>query len=135
MTNLQKYSDKLLEIELFKTNNSKIFDKLEELDSELSKLEGELKIEAKENGDMENDIVKVTVVERWNKSYNYDRFLDLAKPEEQEALKKAKGIDIKIKKDVFDELIKQHLITEESKQMCFMEELSSTAVIIKSKIN
>lgn len=134
MDNLKNYSEKLLEIQLFKTNNAKLFQKLENLQEELNELEVELKDECKKDGDMENDIVKVSRSERYKKFYDWDTFIGIAEKKEIDILEKAKGVNHEIKKEVFEELVSQGFIKPDVRQQSFKEELMSIAVIIKNKL-
>ena len=132
---LKDYSEKLVAIQLFKNEHAQIFQDLENLESELDILSGQLKDEVKEKQqDQENDTVKVLYVEKFRKFYDYDAFLDFATHEEQKILQKSKGIVSEIDKEVFDECVKQGLIKVETKQACFKEEPLTPAVIIKNKI-
>ena len=134
MNILKSYSDKLVELNLFKNNNAQLFQDFENLQDELSKLEIELKTEAKEKGDMENDIVKILVSERYKKFYDINKFLNSANKSEIQSLEKAKGIKREINKEIFDELYKQGLITVLTKQSSFKEEFIGKMITIKSKL-
>jgi len=134
MNILKSYSDKLVELNLFKNNNAQLFQDFENLQDELSKLEVELKTEAKEKGDLENDIVRVLVSERYKKFYNIDKFLDSADKSEVQNLEKAKGIKREIDKKIFDECYSQGLITVMTKQASFSEEFIGKMITIKSKL-
>lgn len=132
---LQKYTEKLIELDLFRDCNKDIVNKIEELSKELEALAEELKNIAKEeNKDIENNVVKVSVIERWKKTYDYETFSIVAPEKEFQILKKAKGIKSEIEKPVFDELVKQGLISEETKQNIFKEELITKSVLIKHKL-
>ena len=135
MKTLKNYSQKLLEVQLFKKNNAQVFSDLEKLQDELLELEAKLKLEVKKTmKDVENDVVKVSVSERWHKYYSYDKFYSYADKKEINILEKAKGFIKEIDKVVFDECVKQNLISRETKQACFEEKLLNKMVIIKSKI-
>jgi single-stranded DNA-specific DHH superfamily exonuclease len=131
---LNSYTKKLLEIELFKKENAQIFKDLENLETQKEELEKELHKEVKENGDLENEIVKCTRVERWKKSYSYPLFLANATDKEVNILNEFKGIKQEIDKPVFENCVEEGLISTETAQKSFQEELSSVAVIIKSKL-
>ncbi len=134
MNALKNYSQKLVELNLFRKNNAQLFLDYENLQDELKELEVELREEVKEKGDEQNEFVKATRVERWKKYYDYDLFVSRASKLEKSCLEKAKGIITEIRKDVFDELNKQGIIKDKTKQTCFKEELLNVAVIIKQKI-
>jgi len=132
---LNNYSTKLVELQLFKNNNAKVFNKLEKLQTELTKIETQLKLEVKNGGkDIENDIVSVKISERYSKYYDYAAFLGSANEEEIVSLEEAKGIIREIDKDIFNELVEQNLITRVTKLNSFREKLLNTAILIKSKL-
>ena len=138
MQQLKNYSDKLLEIELFKKNNSKTFNELEKLQSELEEAEKELKAISKETGkDIENEVVSVKVIESYTKFFDYETFFESATKLEKAALTKAGGIvtSQEINKDVFDECVKQGLISQHTRQMTYREELKGKSVRIINKLN
>lgn len=134
MNNLQNYSEKLLEMELFKKNNAELFQKLENLQEELNELEIVLKEEVREKGDRENEFVKAIKIERYKKYYDYNVFIRIAEEKEIKILEKAKGVNHEIKKEIFDELVNQGLINKDIKQQSFKEELISITVVVKSKL-
>ncbi len=135
MDKLKSYSEKLVEIQLLKNNNAQIFADLENLEQEKDELEAQLKKEVKENGvDVENDIVKITVSERYSKFYNFVKFSLTASEEEVKALNEANGVIQEIDKDIFENLHKQGVISDNTKQISFEEKLLNTAITIKSKI-
>jgi len=131
---IDTYTKKFLEIEVFKTVNASTLNKLENLQKELDEIAVDLKEEAKLKGDMENEVMKVSVSERWKKYYDYDAFLAFAEDKELKTLKQFKGTKTEIDKVVLEECVNQGLIRKEVQQGSFKEELLSTAVLIKNKL-
>lgn len=134
MNALKNYSQKLIELDLFKKSNTQLFFDYENLQKELENLRIELQKEVKENGDVQDEFTKATRVERWHKYYSWDLFVASASKIEKKCLMEAGGVNVEINKDVFNECVKQGLINQDTKQAVFKEELSSVAVIIKHLI-
>lgn len=136
MTNLGLYTKKYLELFKFKQipQTVKVLEELEQHNTELAKLAEELKQEAKEKGDMENDIIKVSKIERYKKYYDYNEFIKNAEQGEATELEKANGIKAEIDKTIFDELVEKNKISLDTKQKIFRETLLSVAINIKSKL-
>ena len=132
---LNRYSATLVDIQLLKNNNAEVFKQLEILEQDRAELEIKLKEKIKENGvDVENDIVKITISEAWKKYYDYELFIGNASQEEVNSLVAANGVEREIKKEIFDECVKQGLISGNTKQSSFKEEQMTTRIIIKSKL-
>jgi hypothetical protein len=132
---LQNFTDQLLKIELFKKNNAKIFEDLERMEYALEQLREIVKEKVKDKKiDVENDVVAVKYIPSYKKFYDFDLFLDSASKKEIEILKKAKGIEQEINRDVFNELVKQGLISLETKQMCFRETEGAISIRFINKL-
>lgn len=135
-TQLKNYTNKLLQLELFKNNNSKLFDDLNQLQEELQKAEIELKEVAKEKGeDIENDVVSVKVIECYTKFFDYNTFEKEATKKEKSALEKSGGIIItkEIDKTIFDGCVKAGLISQEVRQKTYKEEFKNKSIRIINK--
>jgi len=135
MKELKNYTDKLIELNLFKKNNAKIFQDLENLEAGLKEAENALREKARETGkDIENKNVKVTVTERYNKFYDFSLFMKVAKGKEIEALDEAGGIKQEVDKIKFLECFNDGKISNETRLAIYKEELGSVAVTIKNLI-
>jgi len=135
MEAIKQYSDKVLEMELFKKNNKELFAKYEELQKEKEELKKQVVEEIKTNRqDYEDDVIQAKFVPKFKKYYDINSFLATAEKPEYNALSKAKGIKTEIDKKVFEELYKQGLISQKTKQASFIEEPMSESVIIKELI-
>jgi len=135
MKTLQDYTNKLIELNLFKKNNAKIFLDLENLENNLNEAELKLKEKVRETRlDIANKSVKVTVSERYNKYYDFTLFMKLANGKEIEALDEAGGIKHEINKIKFKECFDDGKISNKTRLAIYKEELGSVAVTIKKLI-
>lgn len=129
------YTKKYLELQSFNSQHQEILKIKEELENDLNKIGEQLKTEARETGDQENDQFSVNVSQRFHKFYNYDKFISSAKDKEINLLKEMDGIktQTEIDKEVFDKLVGLKLISEETCQKSFEEKELSKSVSIKLK--
>jgi len=135
MQELENYSKKITELNLFKKMHAPIFRKLEKLEAEAEQAKQELKEKIKQTKtSAENEIAKATYVERYSQYYDWEEFDKVAKPKEKESLKNAGGIKTEIDKKVFEVLVDEEIISKETKQKVFKEKFLNSSVIIKDKL-
>lgn len=134
MRELKNYTAQLIKLELYKKNHSKIFSDLENLESLYEEAKEVLRNAIKKTKkDVENDVVSVSYVPKYNKFFDYETFISSADKKEIQALQKANGIKHELNKEVFIECVKQGLITIETKQAAYREKELAPMILIKLK--
>jgi len=134
MKELKNYTEKLAELRLFQKINMAIFEEYTKLEEQLSEAQKELKEAVKENKkSVEDDMVEVKYIPTFKKKYDFDTFFEVATDLEREAINKAGGLSNVVDKKVFEECVKQGLISLETKSKCFTEEAGPISVRINEK--
>lgn len=125
MTEYKELRNKLIE---YQEVNKVIFTTADALNDAIITLEADIKAEAKTGKeDVEHDGVLVKVIRRFSKWYDHS---ELQKKELKE-LETAGGLKHEVIKEVFEKLVHDNLISQESRAKAFREEELSPAVSIK----
>src|SRR3990167_1381138 len=112
---IENYKLKILELKLFEKTHAQLFKEYDTMNKELNLLGEELKAEVRKLGDEATDdkLIEAKRIERWTKYYDFKKFLKSATEQEYNELKIADGIETKIFKPVFDELVEKEKISKE----------------------
>ncbi len=129
---LTQYSMICQKISALKKKNENVFERLEALEKAKAEFEQELKNEAREHGDMENEFVKVRVIESYRKWYDFRTLEKLATPKELNLIKD-NAIVIEVLRPEFEQLVKEGKIDANLMQKSFMEEKITSKVSINEK--
>ena len=133
MNMIQEYTEMLKSLQKFEEENAEVLEMYSALQDLKSHLDQEIKVWAQENGDVENDTVKITVARPYKKWYDIatikeDRETWLILRAE-EAIKKT----IEVDKDIIDALVRDEKINRELVAKAYSEEALTPRVSIKIK--
>lgn len=129
---LTTYTNAIIAIKQFKEKNQSVFNEYDALVTFKDNCEANLKIEAKEKGDMDNGAVKVTKVSKFKKWYDVET---LKKSQDWAVIEKeAYVVEEKVDKDKLDLLAKEGVVERKTLVDAFREEEMSPSILIKVNI-
>lgn len=127
---IKEFTNTIIAIKQFEEKNKEVFKEYKELLELKANQEIELKEWSKQNGDIENGIVKVTKVRKWKKWLDWSGFSTKSK----KIIKESGGLiekEPEVDRKIVEELAKDGKISREEIAKCFNEEEMSPSIIIK----
>lgn len=130
---LKAFSKAAREETAFRQLNDEVFKQFAELQIRTGKAESALKTAAREEGqDIEDKFFTVKVTQRWSKSYQPEKAIEVATPKERKIIE-SECIVTSIDRSKFEQLVKDDKISKQVAQAAFREEPLTASVTIKAK--
>ena len=129
---LTNYTQSVIAIKQFKEKNKEVFEMYDELVNLKNEKEEDLKKTAKEVGDMDNGMIKVTKVNKYKKWYDVETLKK--SPDWKTIEKEAYVIEEKVDKEKLDAMAKEGVVERKTLADAFREEEMSPSILIKVNI-
>jgi len=131
---LRDYEKLVIQYEAFIGENKTVLDRDEEFVNKIGELKEQLKVAARENGELEGKSWIVAVTTKMKRFYDYTVLEGLLKPSERKAVM-SEAIEVKVDSKKLDELVKEGKLRAEVLYAdgVYREEEMTAAISFKSK--
>ena len=125
---MEKYAELFRAKQQFEEANKEVFSTQFELERAIEEVAKEIQAEARETKeDCEHSGVKVTVVRKFKKWYEWDKL----SPKTRKLLEEQGAVKHEVDREMFDELVHNEEISAKERAAAFEEQEMTTSVIVK----